>query len=263
MNRSRLSPLDSRLGLGLLSILLVCWSCAFDPEIDELRLRFPRLPDSWRETGADFRFELSYRDDSGKELRLDAAPGETRAASIGRRAQVFVARPYVRGFIETGILKPAGAVYPEEVSGRELSLTWEGGPGAETAALLAKAGYPIGSFDWRRFRAEALARAGDPWRLDPVSCARSVLEGGFSSSCLSPEPLVPTAVPLPGGGLFPAGTILASGSPFAPAARCDGSASVGTFCRPGVQYLFNARWMIAFSVEGDGTVSAVVVDSAE
>jgi hypothetical protein len=241
-------------------------SCALDTRVDRIILRFPENPPAWRGAGNP-RYELAYRDAAGSKIRLDSGPGDGIPITLERgRDQAFLAYPYMADYLWPGVLKPAGAVYPGELAGDELALTWEGGLGASAARSLEGSGYPIGTVDWRRIAAEAKKRVGDPWAIGFRPIAAALLNGSFGMATLKPDALLPVRVPLSArsrdGATGETGTREASwaaDSPFALRPVEDGD--VYGFCVPGERCFFDGERAIRFSLDPAGRLLAWVETS--
>lgn len=119
-----------------------------------------------------------------------------------------------------GNFRPAGAVFPFDVSGGDLILSWEGGVAAFFYRALAEAAGAGSSsqaalrrpakFDWPRFRElfrdPALKESfrADPWTADWKLIARETVESGFEKRRLVSTPRDELAVPVhPGPWIGP------------------------------------------------------------
>jgi hypothetical protein len=119
------------------------------------------------------------------------------------------------------MFRPAGALYPLDVSGRDMVLSWEAGPEAlfylaldeawglsETPQDLRRPQY----FDWSRFRDylrhEAPAAVlADPWLVNWKTAARNAVQSGFRITLIKAdtEPadvIIPAAGPWIGSSPF-------------------------------------------------------------
>jgi hypothetical protein len=100
-----------------------------------------------------------------------------------------------------GIFKPAGAIFPFDVSGKSLVLSWQGGVDANLYWELIDAYGEAGkesvrlpwNFNWPRFRQlfsdptlNADVRA-DPWLADWSGIAAKMVQSGFDKRRLVPE----------------------------------------------------------------------------
>jgi hypothetical protein len=107
-----------------------------------------------------------------------------------------------------GDMKPAGALFPWDVSGGRVVLSWNAGVDAflwrKLAAGAAGNRLPW-YFDWSRFRelfqSAVLDEAVriDPWRVDWETFAVKTLESGFYRSRIVPRPAAELVVPGLGG----------------------------------------------------------------
>jgi hypothetical protein len=239
-------------------------SCSLDASTDRIVLRFPEIPPAWRNAG-NLRYKLTFRDAEGSKIDLDAVPGDGIQITLERgSAQAFLAYPYITDYLWPGILKPAGAVYPGELAGDELRLTWEGGLGAGAARILEGSGYPIGTADWRRIAAEAKDRAGDPWAIGSRPIASAILSGSFGVAAFKPEVPLPVRVPLSarptdGAGGGTRETSWAADSPFALRPVEDGD--LYGFCVPGERCFFDGDRALRFSLDPAGRLLARVETS--
>jgi hypothetical protein len=103
--------------------------------------------------------------------------------------------------LRPGIFRPAGAIFPFDVSGKSLILSWQGGVDAnlywELIAAYGEAGQESvrlpWNFNWPRFRQlfddptlNADVRA-DPWLADWNGIAAKMVQSGFDKRRLVPE----------------------------------------------------------------------------
>ena len=182
--------------------------------------RLPELPQAWETVLGRASWKLEWFDGSG--ARHSAVIGENgTAAGIalnGTMANPVLAMPFwpEKG-VEPGLMRPAGAVFPFDVSGNNIILSWASGVEAaffmELARAAGTAGAQEGSaairlpwnFNWPRFRRlfseEAL---NDDVRLDPwlaawESIADRTVASGFDRRRLVPEARSDLELPLGSG----------------------------------------------------------------
>jgi hypothetical protein len=116
--------------------------------------------------------------------------------------------------MEAGMFRPAGALYPFDVSGGVLRISWRGGvdagfyraleeayAGKENANPRRRAGF----FDWPRFRAFFVSGAPeepreDPWLIDWKETAEKTVNSGFRTSYLKARKRTVTEVLIPHNG---------------------------------------------------------------
>jgi hypothetical protein len=110
-----------------------------------------------------------------------------------------------------GVFKPAGAIFPFDVSGRKISLSWQGGVDACMFRELAEAsgtaeGRAVSrlpqNFNWPRFRqlfsdqsVNENVRA-DPWLADWHNIAEKTIRSSFDKRRLVPEARTSLKVPV-------------------------------------------------------------------
>jgi hypothetical protein len=189
-------------------------------------LKLPEPPPAWTELLGPPQWRVEWINPDGvKESRVTA--GDFAAALPQTWANAVSAWPFWPGKgIVPGIFRPAGAIFPFDVSGAELRLSWRGGVDAFVywemdAAYAAQAGARTaasrrsGNFNWPRFRelfddpAFSEMVRSDPWIVDWKTVAAKIVSSGFDKRRIVPEAREETAVPVPPGPWI--GT-----SPFAP-----------------------------------------------
>jgi hypothetical protein len=155
------------------------------------RINLPDLPDSWLEVlgEAHWRVEWSGRD--GAARNAEAVPGgeAVYADAAQEWTSAVIAWPYWpdKG-IRAAAAKPAGALFPFDVSGGSINLSWNGGVDAVFFREIAAAGnekHPPQNFNWPRFRKlfsgadlpEDILR--DPWLADWKAIAAKTAASGF------------------------------------------------------------------------------------
>jgi hypothetical protein len=186
----------------VLPLLAGLFAAACSPVLPaSYRIDLPVPPSLWTELLGPPSWRLEWVNGEG-ELRL-------RELEHGRGAEIetlqewaspVLAYPFWPGReIPPGIFRPAGAIFPLDVRGDRIRLSWEAGPEArfywELAAArteYSEAGAALQDvrqgryFDWPRFRElmrgpdipEAVRR--DPWLVDWRSIALSTVQSGFN-----------------------------------------------------------------------------------
>ncbi|MDR2435096.1 MAG: hypothetical protein LBD47_11090 [Treponema sp.] len=177
-------------------------------------LQFPAVPPAWSLLGSP-SWRLEWLSPAGEK--------ETATIRDGKRPEISLPETWTSPVIAwphwpdkgigPGVFKPAGALFPFDVSGGNMALSWRGGVDAvlywELAAAdtdAARAAVPRlpQNFNWPRFRdlfteegginADVL---GDPWLADWASIAAKIVQSGFDKRRLTPE--ARKELPVPAG----------------------------------------------------------------
>jgi hypothetical protein len=179
----------------------------------EYALDFPPLPAAWQELLGDARWRLIWTDSQGVTQTMETG-GEAAISTVAEWATPALAFPYWPGRgILPGEMRPAGAIFPFDVRGDRLQLSWRGGAeawfyrelAAARKAALAETGTEGGAaaaqgaldkrrpeyFDWPRFRSlmdsdviPAAVRE-DPWKADWSEVAIRTVQSGFDRRRIS------------------------------------------------------------------------------
>ena len=192
-------------------------------------LKLPEMPQNWETILGEPRWQVEWLNEKGqKETATIRRMGIVEVSLPPTWASAVLAMPFwpEKG-ISPGMFKPAGAIFPFDVSGKTLLLSWQGGVDATFFWELAKAagmaadataGRAVDrmpqNFNWPRFRElfddpslNEEVRA-DPWLADWQSIAEKTVQSGFDRRRLVPETRGTLQVPVERGPWF--GT-----SPFA------------------------------------------------
>jgi len=202
----------------VVSLQFVCCGDSFPARY---ALTLPDAPDRWVSLLGPPHWRLEWLDTGGNRKKADILPGRSMTIELPTTwANPVTAWPYWPGHnIIPGLFKPAGALFPFDVSGETLCLSWEAGPDTVFYWELAAANEQDtakspANFDWPRFRElfqeETLNEAvrKDPWLVDWRSVAEKTITSSFDRRRLVPEAAEPTAIPVPSGPWYGA-------SPFA------------------------------------------------
>jgi hypothetical protein len=200
-------------GLMFITALFFTASCDEDAIIrDSYTLALPDLPDTWLQVLGEPCWRIEWFDKNGSMQSMEISSGA--AARAGEIMQEWTtpvtAWPYwpEKG-IKYGVMKPAGALFPLDVSGNRVNLSWNGGIDAvfyrELAALDSEKRLPY-HFNWIRFR-ELFEGADlpeeileDPWLADWKSIAIKTAVSGFDRRRISARKYsnLSLAMPAPG-----------------------------------------------------------------
>ena len=173
-------------------------------------LKLPDIPQSWESVTGRPQWRLEWVNGKGVKETAVAGEGGFEVSLPQNSANAVLALPFwpEKG-INPGVFKPAGAIFPFDLSGNTLKLSWQGGVEAvfyrELAAAYSTAFSDAGTatdkaairrpenFDWPRFRllfndpsvnAEFLA---DPWLAGWPGIAEKIVASGFDKRRLVPE----------------------------------------------------------------------------
>jgi hypothetical protein len=206
--------------LAVIACLLL-FACGGSLVDSRYKLELPELPATWETLLGFSHWRVEWVNEKGrKETRILPENGSMEINLPPTLATAISAYPFWPAMeISPGIFKPAGAIFPFDVNGKNLVLSWQGGVDAalywEFLKVAGGAGYeddptppeteiPLEieraavprlpwNFDWPRFRqlfedsslnVEILA---DPWLADWHSIAEKIVQSGFDKRRLVPE----------------------------------------------------------------------------
>jgi hypothetical protein len=152
------------------------------------RLVMPDLPPAWQAILGGAYWRIEWIDDAGI-LQTTDAPSTAKVTVINDAASPVLAYPYwPERNLQPGDMKPAGAIFPWDVRGDSIELSWRGGVDAVLWRELSRTGNAKrdgASFNWKRWR-EAWndgsfpdAAVRDPWLCDWESIAAKIAASGF------------------------------------------------------------------------------------
>jgi hypothetical protein len=220
------------------------------------RLVMPDLPPAWQTILGGAYWRVEWIDDAGIFQTADAPPAAEFAVTvINDTASPVLAYPYwpERNF-QPGDMKPAGAIFPWDVRGGGIELSWRGGVDAVLWLALFRTGNTkreAASFNWKRWR-EAwhdgsfpAAAIRDPWLCDWESIAAKFSASGFDKRrvVVVNYPLLPLFGEVCkdvwyGSSPFDTGTSATPGEPLLLPVR------------PQVSVIFSATGVIRYSAAG-------------
>jgi hypothetical protein len=226
----------------------------------------PDLPPSWEELLGPPQWRLEWIDPTGRPRRFEGPPADIPAPDLLQEwVNPVLAYPFwPEREILPGLMRPAGALFPLDVEGSALRLSWEAAPDAwfyqalqaafGAAAAAAEEAAVMGAavveaavveaaargtsrrpeyFDWPRFRE---LRQGpdippeireDPWLADWKAVAVQTVQSGFDRRRIRlPEP-AELWVRLPGDGPWVGNSPFAAARPWAAGERVNLEAVAG------------------------------------
>lgn len=196
--------------LALTALILA--GCGPIPE--DYRAVLPQIPQGWEEILGPPRWRLEWINPKGDKETQDLSGGNRafRVSPMQEWTVPVIAWPYwpEKG-LGPGAMRPAGALFPWDASGDDITLSWRAGVDAFLWLELAGSG-GFGSsssgtprvpwlFDWPRFRelleSSAVSQTirDDPWTADWKLIARRILESGFDRRRIVPRAGTEIAVP--------------------------------------------------------------------
>jgi hypothetical protein len=213
--------------------LLACFclfalaGCGHDLTDSRYSLELPELPAAWASLPGTPQWRIEWLNPEGLKERSLAGSGERPEIRLPQAwTSAVIAWPcWPERGIGPGVFRPAGALFPFDVSGSgragekggSLVLSWRGGvdaflywelaAAADSGAGEATAGRAAArlpeNFNWPRFR-ELFGDEGlngevraDPWLADWRGIARKIVQSGFDKRRLVPQAYSEMRIPLP------------------------------------------------------------------
>jgi len=196
-------------------------TCCGDRFSSRFALEFPMAPEPWVSLLGEPHWRAEWLDPGGRKQTADVLPGGSLEVELPVTwTNPVTARPYWPGLnLFAGLFMPAGALFPFDVNGSRLCLSWEAGIDTVFYWELAQADSLDNSktpakFDWPRFRelfqSENLNAdiRHDPWLVDWRFVAEKTIEANFDRRRLVPQNTISMNIPASSGPWY--GT-----SPFA------------------------------------------------
>ena len=180
-------------------ILFLVNACNLGMTHSSYEVLLPELPEFWEEILGEAHCRLEWLDRQGFWKALDLAPNEAMPglSIIEERSNPVYAWPYWPSRkLFPGLMHPAGAVYPWDISNGVINFSWRAGieavfweemAAAERASTAQEARLPW-YFDWPRFRTLLLTGSipesvkQNPWTADWKDIAQRTIQSGFLSS---------------------------------------------------------------------------------
>jgi hypothetical protein len=175
-------------------------------------VELPQVPKAWISLLGDPCWRLEWLDPDGKKQSADISPGKNMEIGLPATwANPVIAWPYWPDKnLFPGHFKPAGALFPFDVSRKNLPLSWNAGIDTFfywelTFANGKNAAKIPANFDWPRFRElfeinvlnEAVVK--DPWLVDWRLVAEKTIASNFDRRRIVPEAVKLINVPVSAG----------------------------------------------------------------
>ncbi|MCL1813993.1 MAG: hypothetical protein FWG29_10815 [Treponema sp.] len=197
----------------LLVITLALASCGPAPIPETYRVKFPISPVGRTELLGECQWRLEYYDSAGNFRQKDVSGTSAEIELLQEWPSAILAWPYwPEKSLAAGLFYPAGAIFPLDVTGEAIILSWEAGAEAYFYRELDKAQelntgtnrVPM-YFDWKRFRTLLRENADSELRLDPwianwKDIAERTVRSGFRQSYVRREARTVMEVIIPHDG---------------------------------------------------------------
>ena len=200
--------------LSFLFLVMTVMSCGPSPIPELYRIQFPSSPELRTELLGECQWRLEYYDSEGTFCQKEITKtGTVKIGILQEWPSAILAWPYwPEKSLAAGYFFPAGAIYPLDVAGETIILSWEAGAEAFFYRELDKAQeLNTGTnrkpefFDWKRFRtilretaAEELIR--NPWLANWKDIAERTIHSGFRQTYVRPENRISTEIIIPHTG---------------------------------------------------------------
>jgi hypothetical protein len=195
-------------------------ACCGDLLNSRFVLDLPEAPETWVTLLGEPNWRVEWLDPNGQKRKADIPHGESLEIELPNTwINPVAAWPYWPACnLAPGAFKPAGALFPFDVTGKSLHLSWKAGPDTVFYWELASAS-PDNSrtparFDWPRFRGlfetsllnEEVRK--DPWLVDWSYVAEKTANSSFDRRRLVPKSCESVNIPVSSGPWY-------GSSPFA------------------------------------------------
>lgn len=198
--------------LVIVFVLTLQLACCGDLLPPRYALELPQPPEHWISLLGEPHWRLEWFDTGGHRQVADILPRSSLEIEIPVTwTNPIAAWPYwPEHNLSPGNFKPAGAIFPFDVSKNRLYLSWKAGPDAVFYRELINANSQNTAkspayFDWPRFRSlfetetmnEAVRK--DPWLVNWSSVAERTINSSFDQRRLVPETAVNINIPVNSG----------------------------------------------------------------
>jgi hypothetical protein len=204
----------------LISVCSLSFICCGDFLNSKFIPELPQPPETWVLLLDEPNWRVEWLDPNGQKRKADIPPGKSLEIELPNTwINPVAAWPYWPVYnLAPGVFKPAGALFPFDVTGERLHLSWKAGPDTVFYWELAFASQdnsrsPV-RFDWLRFRelfeADVLREEvrKDPWLVDWSYVAEKTVSSSFDRRRLVPKPCESVNIPVFSGPWY-------GSSPFA------------------------------------------------
>ena len=187
-------------------------TCCRDRFSSVYTLQMPQAPEAWISVLGQPHWRVDFLDKDGNRQSKDILPGQSAEIELPITwTNPVTAWPnWPSHNLFAGFFKPAGALFPFDVSDKRLLLSWEAG--VDTVfywELALKNDQNLkkipANFDWLRFRelfktdmlSDAVCK--DPWLVDWSYVAEKTIDSNFDRRRLVPQAAVSVNIPVSQG----------------------------------------------------------------
>jgi hypothetical protein len=184
-------------------------TCCKDRASSVYLLEMPEPPQSWVSLLGRPHWRVEFLDQNGVKQSKDILPGQNAEIELPNTwTNPVIALPYwPEHNLVPSFFRPAGGLFPYDVSGKKLLLSWEAGVEAvfywELALSNSENVKKIpANFDWPRFREllkTDVLENFDPWLIDWSNVAENTISSNFDRRRLVPQASVPEKIPVKSG----------------------------------------------------------------
>ncbi len=198
--------------LTVIIALALQFSCCGDRFSSMYTVELPEIPETWVSLLGEPHWRVEWLAPDGKKQSKDIPPSSTTEIEIPATwANPVTAWPWWPDHnLIPRFFKPAGAIFPFDVSEKNLRLSWKAGPDTVFYWELAFANNQNAlkipaNFDWPRFRElfetgalnEAVVK--DPWLVDWRNVAEKTIGANFDRRRLVPQAAETVTIPVSAG----------------------------------------------------------------
>jgi hypothetical protein len=200
-------------------VVVLQLTCCKDRYYSVYLPEMPPLPQNWVSLLGQPCWKVEFLDQNGVKQSKEIPPGQNVEVELPNTwANPVTAWPYWPEFnLGPSFFKPAGGLFPFDVSGEKLILSWEAGVDAVFYRELMLSNSENvkkipANFDWPRFRelikTDVLEKAIDPWLINWQNVAEKTISSNFDRRRLVPQTGEPEKIPVTSGPWY-------GSSPFA------------------------------------------------
>jgi hypothetical protein len=195
----------------LITVFCLFFACCGNFLNSNFILELPQPPETWVSLLGEPNWRVEWLDPNGLKQKMDILPGKSMEIEIlNTWINPVTAWPYWPAYnLTPGVFKPSGALFPFDVTGKSLHLSWKAGPDTvfywELALACQNNSKSPVLFDWPRFRelfeTDVLNEdvRKDPWLVDWSYVAEKTVSSSFDRRRLVPKKCESVNIPVSSG----------------------------------------------------------------